>query len=454
MAEPRRFGRPSSHSIRFKITAIATVLVVVVLTVTMSAVALLQRRSLNENLRDAIEQRADDLTALLAGEATDVLVASGGEDTVAQVVQGGRVIIAGPSIQGVALIAPEPAGADDVWQSVKQLEDGGEAHLVLSRNVDTPRGIVTLHVAGNLGDIEEATRALVQALVILVPLVALVLAVAAWWLIGKTLLPVEAIRAEVDEIGTRELDRRVPQPRGDDEIARLASTMNRMLDRVEAGQLAQDRFVADASHELRTPLTRMRTELDVSLADPTQTAAAATYRSLLDETIHMQHLVDDLLLLASSDPAARSGSGQQIDLDDIVFAEADRLRAIGRRTVDVSAVGAAQVIGDTHRLRRAVANLTDNAERHAATVVRFSLRERDGLAELSIVDDGPGVPDELHDTIFERFGRGDHARSVLEGGAGLGLPIAREIVAGMGGTVELDRDHEPGARFVLSLPLA
>ncbi|MGB8857645.1 MAG: HAMP domain-containing sensor histidine kinase [Ilumatobacteraceae bacterium] len=448
MSERGRWG----HSIRFRITAIATVLVAVVLAGTVLSLAALQRRSLEDNLHDAIEQRADDLTDLLAAGATDVLVTSGGEDTVAQVVQDGRVIVAAPSILGAPPMAPPPADAGDTWRTVDRVQQGGEAHMVLSRLVETPQGTVTLHVAGSLGDIEEAQRALFRALLLLVPLAALLLAAATWWLTGRTLSPVEEIRAEVDEIGGRELHRRVPQPRGNDEIARLAATMNRMLDRVQRAHAAQERFVGDASHELRTPLTRMRAELDVSLADPDQAAAAATYRSLLDETVHMQHLVDDLLLLARSDQGA-VGELSPVDLDDIVFAEADRLRALGRRAVDVSGVGAAQVLGDPHRLRRVVANLADNAERHAASIVSFSLTERDGCAVLAVVDDGPGVPAGMDAVIFERFGRADQARSAHDGGAGLGLSIAREIVTRAGGTLELDRAHQPGARFVVSLPL-
>jgi signal transduction histidine kinase len=176
---------------------------------------------------------------------------------------------------------------------------------------------------------------------------------------------------------------------------------------------------------------------------------------VLDETIGMQHLVDDLLLLAQSDGEGLGSPDHsvRVDLDDIVFAEADRLRAVGRRVIDVSAVGAAQVIGDPHRLRRAIANLADNAERQATSTVRLRLHEADGRAELAVEDDGLGVPIGADELIFERFGRADEARSGGVG-AGLGLAIARDIVVRSGGTLDLDRHHRPGARFVVSLPLA
>ncbi len=122
-----------------------------------------------------------------------------------------------------------------------------------------------------------------------------------WWLVGRTLRPVEAIRAGVGEIGGSDLHRRVPVPPGDDEVARLARTMNDMLGRVESSAERQQRFVADASHELRSPLTRIRSELEVDLAHPAGADPTATHRSVLDEVDGLQRLVDDLLLLARID---------------------------------------------------------------------------------------------------------------------------------------------------------
>ena len=140
------------------------------------------------------------------------------------------------------------------------------------------------------------------------------LGVLTWVLVGRTLRPVERIRAEVAEIGGSDLHRRVPVPAADDEVGRLATTMNDMLARVEEGQQRQRRFVADASHELRGPLTRMRTELEVDLEHPATADAEATHRSVLEEVVGLQQLVDDLLMLARSDggigDVADAGSGR------------------------------------------------------------------------------------------------------------------------------------------------
>jgi signal transduction histidine kinase len=452
MSEASAWGRTS---IRFRITFVSALLVVVVLTGTLLSLAALQRRFLTENLHDAIEQRADDLTDLLAGGATDVLITTGGEDTVAQVVRDGAVLTASPPIRNEAPLAAAPGapGATvDEWSTIQHLGRDREAAVVLSRQVEIPDGTVTLHVAGSLGDINEAARILHRALLVLVPAVALLLAAATWWLVGRTLRPVESIRREVDEIGGRELHRRVPQPAGNDEIARLASTMNSMLRRVESAQHAQDRFIADASHELRTPLTRLRTELEIALLDPTQSAASANNRSLLDETIQMQNLVNDLLELARTESQRPTGKRCTVDLDDVVRNEAHRLRALGRRTIDTAGVAAAQVTGYPNHLRRAIANIADNAERHATTTVRFTLHERDGHAHLAVIDDGPGIPDDQHAEVFQRFVRGDPARSRHDGGAGLGLSIAANIINLHRGTITIDPQHHPGTRIDITLP--
>ncbi len=284
---------------------------------------------------------------------------------------------------------------------------------------------------------------------------AVLLAVLIWWLVGHTLRPVEAIRAEVADIGGSDLHRRVPVPSGDDEIARLARTMNTMLERVDDAAQAQARFVADASHELRSPLTRIRSELEVDLAHTDRSDLAATHRSVLQETVGLQHLVEDLLLLARTGAgAATATSASAVDLDDIVVSLARRLRADGQVAVDITDVTAVQVRGHAAALTRAVGNLADNAARHATDTVTLTLGERDHSAVLAVSDDGPGIPPEDRERVFERFTRLDEARAAHDGGAGLGLAIARDIVERHGGTLAVDPDHHPGARLVVTLPLA
>jgi signal transduction histidine kinase len=365
----------------------------------------------------------------------------------------GEVLAAAPVLAAEPPIAPAPAEEGDTFRTIElpRVDDG--PFRVLSRRVDSTDGPVIVYVASSLDVVSESTSTLRRSLILAVPILAALLGGLIWWLVGRTLQPVEAIRVEVAGIGGSELHRRVPVPGGGDEIARLATTMNAMLDRVEDASRRQQRFVADASHELRSPLTRIRSEMEVDLAHPEGADLAATHRSVLEEAAGLQRLVDDLLLLARTDAGASPAARGRVDLDDVVLRSARRLRERGV-AVDSSSVTGAQVIGDADQLGRAVANVVDNAARHATARVTLGLAEQDGHAVLAVTDDGPGVPPQHHERVFDRFTRLDDARSTDAGGAGLGLAIAREIVERHGGRIRIDPTHVDGARFVITLPLA
>ena len=282
---------------------------------------------------------------------------------------------------------------------------------VISRSVETPGGPVVILIAGTTDDIAESTRVLAASLLVIAPVVAALLAVLVWWLVGRTLRPVEAIRAEVAAIGGADLERRVPVPPGDDEISGLAQTMNGMLERVSTTVDRQRRFVADASHELRSPLTRIRSELEVDLAHPEVADPVATHRSVLEETIGLQRLLDDLLLLARSDANVPAPTvDEPVDLDDIVVRVARRAREATLVAVEVPEVRALRTRGDARQLTRAVANLADNAVRHATSRITLTLARQGDLALLAVADDGPGIPADQRDRVFERFARLDEAR--------------------------------------------
>jgi signal transduction histidine kinase len=249
----------------------------------------------------------------------------------------------------------------------------------------------------------------------------------------------------------------VPEPTTHDEIGRLAQTMNAMLSRLEDSQERQRRFVADASHELRSPLTGMRAELELELerelALPASNGKQATTRGLLADTVRLQRLVDDLLTIAVIDtPTLDAAHREPVDLDEIVLLEARRLRAHATHRVDTSQVSGAQYEVNADQFVRVVRNLLDNANAHASSQVRVSLRESPTAITLEVGDDGPGVPAEERDRIFERFARLDDARSRDTGGTGLGLAIVREVITAHGGTVAVT--GPPGATFTVTLPLA
>jgi len=452
-----RLGRVVA-SVRFRVTALASLVLLGVLVGTGIALVATQRRALTDQLEESIGQSADTVEAvLLAGRVPAVLPGFGDDDAVAQVVDArGTVVAATANIAGQPPLGPAPSTSTQVLRTADQLPHDRAAYRLLSRSVATPEGPQVIHAGAPTDDIEDSTRVLTTSLTVTAPAVAALLGALVWVLVGRTLRPVEEIRAEVAGMGAQDLHRRVPEPGTGDEIDRLAQTMNAMLERVDGGARRQQRFVADASHELRSPLTRIRTELEVDLAHPQSGDWEATSRSVLEETVGLQRLVDDLLHLARSDagPGGSSAAAEAVDLDDIVLDAARRLRAAGSVEVDTTGVAAAQVQGDRGQLARAVRNLVDNAARHAETAISLEVGEVAGEAVLTVADDGPGIPPDQHERVFERFTRLDDARSNGTGGAGLGLAIARDIVEGHGGTITIDPDHRPGARFVVAVPLA
>lgn len=447
-------------TVRFRITTFATLAVVAVLIAAGLGLVVTHRRLLTENLDEGIAHQATQIAALIEdGRVPQTLTGLGEDDTVAQVVTAaGEVVAASPNVTGQPPVAdPPPAGRIQTIRTVHDMPvDEAPFRLVSRRVADAqPGNGAVVYMASPLDDVEESTAALAASLLVAVPAVAILLALLIWWLVGRTLRPVEAIRAEVAQIGGHELHRRVPVPPGEDEIARLAHTMNDMLARVDGAAQRQRHFIADASHELRSPLTRIRSALEVDLAHPAGADLHDTQRSVLEETIGLQRLVGDLLHLARSDAgSAREAGSGPVDLDDLVVRQARRLRADGRVAVDISDVTGAQIHGDADQLTRALANVADNAARHATGTVTFSLAECDGTVVLTVADDGPGIPAEHRERIFERFTRLDDARNVDTGGAGLGLAIAREIVERHHGTITVDPDNQPGACVVMTLPVS
>lgn len=444
-------------SIRWRITLLATASALLVILVAGFAIVRVHERLLIRNLDETLEQKAvENLAALETGPDPVIsLQPPGDEDSLAQLVTNGRVVAMEPETVGpedrtvdTALGEPPPPGRRWVIRQVSGLVPGEGDYRVLSAGAGEDS---TLHLALPLDDTRDSAMALRGALAVAAPLTALALGALIWWFVGRTLSPVEAIRAEVGTIGGADLHRRVPEPATDDEVGRLARTMNAMLDRLEASAQQQRRFVDDASHELRSPLTRMRTELEVDLADPNAADLSATHRSALEEVVGLQRLVDDLLHLARRDSGAPDSAAdpRAVDLDDLVLRAAHQTRELKTVRVDTTAVGAAQVVGDPAQLGRMVTNLTENAVRHARSAISFELREVDGSALLAVSDDGPGVPATDRERIFERFARLDTARGSGTGGAGLGLAIVQEVVTEHGGRVWVEDHRDGGARFVV-----
>jgi signal transduction histidine kinase len=310
----------------------------------------------------------------------------------------------------------------------------------------------TVYSAATLEAVDSAAGALIALFSGGVPVLIAGVGLTVWLIVGRTLRPVEEIRTEVASITEEELHRRVPVPEVDDEIGRLASTMNQMLSRLEVSSQQQRRFVADASHELRSPLAAIRSQLEVDLAHPDSADLERTHAEVLDETLRLQRLVEALLLLARSDAGALVASRGTVDVDDVVLEQVSGLIPTTDVSIDATAVTGAQVAASAHELAFVIRNILENAARYAESRVEVSLVAEHGIAKLTIDDDGPGIADEDRDRVFERFTRLDEARDRAHGGAGLGLAIARDITHHLRGAIEVERSPLGGARFIVTFP--
>jgi signal transduction histidine kinase len=442
------------------------------------------RDTLTREVRTAAELRGQDVAAVLESGAGSGAAGSGGagsaaagsgaagsgagsgtagapgllavgdpEELLIQVLdEGGRVVGASANVAGLPPVARlRPGESAGVAAPAEAGVEEGE-FLAVATGADTAQGRRTVLVARSTEGVGEATAVVSGLLAVGLPLLLGVVAVTTWVVVGRALAPVEAIRAEVDAISAAALQRRVPDPPADDEVGRLARTMNRMLGRLERAQARQRRLVSDASHELRSPVATIRQHAEVALAHPDRTTIAELAGTVLAEDLRLQRLADDLLLLTRADEHTLTLRRRPLDLDDLVLEEARRLRDSDGPRVDTTAVSAGRVDGDAAGLRRVLRNLGDNAARHASGRIAFSLTERDGVVLLGIDDDGPGIPPADRERVFERFVRLDDARARDDGGSGLGLAIVAELVAAHGGTVTVTSSPLGGARFEVIVP--
>ena len=329
---------------------------------------------------------------------------------------------------------------------------------VTSQPVIGRSGRATIYAAEPTESADKTIRTVTAALFAGIAGFVTLVGLLTWYTTRRALAPVHRITSEVSNISDRELDHRVEVPASGDEIAELAVQMNAMLTRVEGAMARQRRFTGDASHELRSPLTSLRTQIEVAAMDPNHVSVAEAQPQLLAELDRLDRLVVDLLTLARSDSGPIAAA--PLDLAEIVRAEivrAELARQNGNAMVSVvGADTALPVLGSTDQLARAVRNVIENAERHATTHVAVALQQTGDHVTVEVTDDGPGIPVADRDRIFERFTRLDESRTTDDGGAGLGLAIARAIVTAHSGTIEaLEPLHESGgARLLITLPAA
>ncbi len=442
-----RRRRPTT-SVRARTTLAAAVVVGLAFTVGGIVLVTIMRRTLTSELRDAARREARDIAAVLASGGDPVL-SRGGEDQVVQIIdRTGRVVDASSNARDLAPLDVAAGSSAEVDLVVDE-----DPFLVVAEAWATAEGPATVVVGRTIDDVNEAVRLVIQLLSVGLPVLLVIVGAVTWRLVGRALRPVDDIRTEVESIATAaDLARRVPDPPGDDEIARLARTMNEMLGRLERSQIRQRRFVADASHELRSPVASIRQHVEVAAAHPGRTSVEELATIVNEENLRVERLVADLLVLARVDEGAANRPTTAVDLDDLAFDEARRLRESSGLRISTERVSAGRVAGDAEALRRVLRNLGDNASRHARSAVELTLRESADAVVLTVEDDGPGIAPEEREHVLERFVRLDDARSRHRGGAGLGLAIVRELMALHGGSVSIGASALGGTSVELRLP--
>ncbi|WP_037680628.1 HAMP domain-containing sensor histidine kinase [Streptomyces griseus] len=478
-------------SVRARATLGATLVVAVALVAAGAAVLLSLRSNLSDQAGTQAERTAREVAAELVAGRTYAQLSLDGDDRPVQVLtEDGKLVAASEDLERISgtgsdAVRPNAAGGgtgqgpadpdrdpddtDDRTDTDDQAQagapdageidedtdfrdgsatvdgDSGDYRFAVVEVEAGDRGTLTVYAGAPLSAEHSAVSTALTSMLIGFPLLLGVVAGVTWLVTRRALRPVEGIRREMAAItASEDLARRVPEPDTHDEVARLARTTNETLAALETSVERQRRFVADASHELRSPIASLRTQLEVGAAHP----ELLDVTGAVEDTVRLQRLAADLLLLARLDAGERRGDAR-VDLGALA-----REEAAGRAGVSVEAAGGVEVAGSRGQLQRVLANLLDNARRHARDAVSVTVRRVGDRAVLEVADDGDGVPEGERERVFERFVRLDAARSRDDGGAGLGLAIARDVAVRHGGTLTVRDAPAGGALFELRLPSA
>ena len=447
------------QSLRARLTLLATALFSFAVITGAILLLVLQRYALTNVLDSSANKTAGQIAKLFASgkEPTTLPPTSGGITAVQVVDAHDNVVAASPgAVWLTSVLTPGELKSVRTGSRPTVQNSASEADL---RIVGRKLGTRTILVATDVNRVDDSLRVLTRAALIGSPLAVLLMALASYAVVSLALRPVAALRHGAADISAAGLSKqRLPTPGAHDEIHRLAVTLNAMLDRIDSATSRQRTFVGDAAHELRSPLASARVQLEVAQRLGTTADWSGVIDDVLVDIERLDRLVEDLLTLARLD---ESGGGitrrEPVELDQLVD-EVSGAYGHARVPVEVTAEPT-HTAGDPEALRRVVINLVDNAVRYAARHVQVSVapgtRSGKQVAVLTVVDDGPGIPEGERSRVFDWFYRVQESRSRASGGTGLGLPIVRDIVRNHGGQVRLTRreDGESGLRAVVLLPM-
>jgi signal transduction histidine kinase len=440
------------------VTLGATVVLIGAFTLAALASAGLVRRSLTNDVDTTLTDRIDQVVGLMAsGALPAVLEPTGREVGQVQVIDAsGNVIAATPGLAQSnrfdVFEAPSLGKQDIDTVASEQLDgDTGEQFRVVARTVQVGENLATIWAISSLDAATSAQRYLRNGLLVGLPMLAVLTLLLISRIVTSALAPVAAMRADVDRIETTDLSARVMSPESDDEIAGLATTLNRLLDRVDQSAARQRTFAAAASHELRSPLSAIRTEVEVALTYPDRTDWPAVGRDVLIEVDRLETLSRDLRVLTRVRDQVRAR--KVVDLAAIVAGELGR-RPVLAGIALTSTLAPGNVAADVDSVLQVLRNLLDNAERHAVSSVAVTVDTAAHRMRLRVANNGPPIAVTEHERIFEPFMRLDEARASDAGGSGLGLAIARATMRELGGTLTVDESEIAGAAFVAAFAAA
>ena len=448
----------SRWGIRKRSVLSAVVVVTFSLLVGGAFLLLVLQSSLTSAAWSTLSVRANDAARLLEEEGIEETQSTLAEDPRSgervQIVDSSNRVVAWSSrrVRGDPISALRPAPGKTAKEQLAQVPALGDDDevLVSARGVEVHGKPYVVLVAAPLEVQTETLRTVGLLLLAAAPLLVALVAVAVWVLVGQSLKTVERIRRQVSEIDGRRLSERVEVPPTGDEIAALASTMNEMLDKLEHSNNSHRAFFSDASHELRSPLSTLVTTAEVASLDRSGKTWLDMQQTVISESSRMQSLVEDLLTLAKVDAHQLQLEIQDVDLEDVLDSEINRLRTVSSLEI-TSALQPVRLRGDERRLAQVFRNLLDNAARHAKSRIVVGMGRRAGEVVVSVDNDGEIISPEDRHRVFERFARLDASRSTDGGGSGLGLAISREIMGAHGGTV-VAAESDGWCRFQLRLP--
>ena len=447
--------------VRKRATATAVVVVAAALLVGGLILLVLLQTTLVASTEAAARRKAQDVIAQIAGqdvaEAGQYMVATAHAGQYVQILNpDGSVFAASvPAAAGVPVTGLRPDPGQTLTQDLSSLHSIGDNDdfLIVATGVPVGGKVYTVAVAATVQVQADTVSAVAWFMLGATPLLLAVVGISVWVLVGRSLRQVERIRGQVARITAQRLDGRVEVPPTADEIQALALTMNTMLERLQASDRDQRRFVSDASHELRSPLATLSAGVEIAAADPSGATWEEMKEVLAGETARMRHLVQDLLTLAKTSDGGLHLETLDVDLDDVLDQELRRLRSTSSHRIEAS-LEPARITGDARRLGQVVRNVLDNADQHARSRIGISLVSTARGAVITIDNDGPPVPGPERERIFERFVRLDESRTREGGGSGLGLAIAVGIMAAHHGTIRATETPAGECRFELGFPPA